>query len=99
MQAEPDGSWWERSAGRLVDELAAANDGAGAAFPAGRSFHYSNLGYALLGEVVGPAARARPGGRRPATRILEPLGMTAHVVPARGAARRRAGACTPTPAR
>ena len=35
----------------------AANDGSGAAFPAHQEFHYSNLGYALLGELGGPAAR------------------------------------------
>ena len=75
MQSEPHGSWWERSAGVTWDQLVAANDGTGSVFPAGQQFHYSNLGYALLGEVAGrvlgttwmDAVRER---------ILEPLGMT-----------------------
>ena len=52
MQSEPAGSWWERSAGLSFDELAAANDGSGTVFPVEQQFHYSNLGYALLGEVA-----------------------------------------------
>jgi CubicO group peptidase (beta-lactamase class C family) len=74
MQSEPAGSWWERSAGVSWDELVARNDGSGAVFPPGQQFHYSNLGYALLGEVV-----ARVVGRSWAeavqTRILDPLGL------------------------
>lgn len=74
MQAEPAGSWWERSAGLSFDELVAANDGSGAVFPALRQFHYSNLAYGLLGEVV-----ARLNGTSwwecVKTRILDPLGM------------------------
>ena len=52
MQSEPVGSWWERSAGLSWDDLAAANDGSRAVFPALQEFHYSNLGYALLGELA-----------------------------------------------
>jgi D-alanyl-D-alanine carboxypeptidase len=52
MQAEPNGSWWERSDGVDWETLVAANDGAGAVFPVGQQYHYSNLGYALLGEVA-----------------------------------------------
>ncbi len=75
MQSEPVGSWWERSAGSSFDELAAANDGSGAVFPGLERFHYSNLGYALLGEV---AARLLGGTWWSAveSRILSPLGMT-----------------------
>ncbi|MCW2795267.1 serine hydrolase domain-containing protein [Nocardioides sp.] len=75
MQSEPVGPWWERSAGLSFDELAAANDGSGAVFPALQQFHYSNLGYALLGEVA-----ARLHGRTwwdcVETLILRPLEMT-----------------------
>ena len=75
MQSEPVGSWWERSAGQSFEELAAANDGAGAVFPALQQFHYSNLGYALLGEVA-----ARLNGttwwEAVRARILDPLGLT-----------------------
>jgi D-alanyl-D-alanine carboxypeptidase len=75
MQSEPAGSWWERSAGLSWDELAAANDGSGAVFPALQEFHYSNLGYALLGEL---AARllGTTWWEAVETRVLAPLGMT-----------------------
>ena len=52
MQSEPVGSWWERSPGVDVATLVRANDGSGAVAGAGEWFHYSNLGYALLGEAV-----------------------------------------------
>ncbi|MCW2791887.1 MAG: beta-lactamase [Nocardioides sp.] len=75
MQSEPAGSWWERSPGLPWDELAAAHDGSGAAFATHQQFHYSNLGYALLGEIA-----ARLHGRTwwecVASLVLEPLGMT-----------------------
>ena len=74
MQSEPNGSWWERSAGVTWDQLVAAHDGSGAVFPDGQQFHYSNLGYALLGEVV-----ARVLGQTwmdaVRERVLEPLGL------------------------
>jgi D-alanyl-D-alanine carboxypeptidase len=74
MQSEPNGSWWERSPGVTWDQLVAANDGSGAVFPNGQQFHYSNLGYALLGEVV---ARVLDTTWLDAVRerILEPLGL------------------------
>ena len=51
------------------------SDDAAPAFPAGATFHYTNVAYALLGEVV---ARHRGGTwwEQTQTRILEPLGMT-----------------------
>jgi CubicO group peptidase (beta-lactamase class C family) len=75
MQSEPAGSWWERSEGVTWDELVTANDGSGSAFPSGERFHYSNLGYALLGEV---AARllGTTWWQAVQDRILTPLGMT-----------------------
>jgi CubicO group peptidase (beta-lactamase class C family) len=75
MQSEPVGSWWERSAGLSFDELATANDGTRAAFGVGERFHYSNLGYALLGEV---AARllGTTWWEAAQQRVLAPLGMT-----------------------
>jgi D-alanyl-D-alanine carboxypeptidase len=74
MQSEPAGSWWERSAGLTFEELAVANDGSAAALPSGQQFHYSNLGYALLGEV---AARllGSTWWEGVQGRILGPLGM------------------------
>jgi CubicO group peptidase (beta-lactamase class C family) len=75
MQAEPVGPWWERSPGVPVAELLAANDGSGRALDPGASFHYSNLGFALLGEAV---ARLRGDSwwSLVGSRLLEPLGMT-----------------------
>jgi len=85
MQSEPVGSWWERSAGLSFDELAAANDGSGAVLPVGQEFHYSNLGYALLGEL---AARLLGTSWWTAVqdRILSPLAMARTSYLADGAA-------------
>jgi len=80
MQSEPVGPWWERSPGVPVDQLLAANDGSGAVFGPGEHFHYSNLGYALLGEAV---ARLREASWRRVLgeRLLGPLGLvrTSHL--------------------
>jgi CubicO group peptidase (beta-lactamase class C family) len=74
MQSEPAGPWWERSPGGDFATLVARNDGSGAVAGPGDFFHYSNLGFALLGEVV-----ARIAGSTwwdvVATEILGPLGM------------------------
>ena len=74
LPAEPPGDWWERVDGRPFDALAAALGEGSAAFPAGETFHYSNLGYGLLGEVV---ARHRGSTWWEALcgHLLEPLGM------------------------
>ncbi|MCX6399810.1 MAG: serine hydrolase [Propionibacteriales bacterium] len=76
MQSEPVGPWWERSVGGDTATLLAANDGAGRVAPAGDYYHYSNLGFALLGEAV---ARLRGAGwwEIVGERLLAPLGMTA----------------------
>ena len=75
MQSEPAGPWWERSTGGGFAELAAANDGSGAVAGPGEWFHYSNLGYGLLGEVVS-RLRGEPWIDVVRTRLLEPLAMT-----------------------
>lgn len=75
MQSEPVGAWWERSPGVDFATLAAANDGSGRVAGPGDFFHYSNLGFALLGETV-----ARLCGESwwdvVRSRVLEPLGLT-----------------------
>jgi len=75
MQSEPGGSWWERSDGLSFDDLVTANDGSRAAFGPAERFHYSNLGYALLGEL---AARllGTTWWEAVQERVLDPLGMT-----------------------
>ncbi|KQZ70211.1 serine hydrolase domain-containing protein [Nocardioides sp. Root151] len=75
MQAEPNGSWWERSPGLSFDELAAANADSTGALPVGQQFHYTNLAYGLLGEVVA-RLRGDTWWSNVQSRILEPLGMT-----------------------
>lgn len=75
MQSEPVGPWWERSRGGDAAALTAANDGSGRVAAAGEFFHYSNLGYGLLGEVL---ARVTGSSWRDLVRqrLLAPLGMT-----------------------
>jgi CubicO group peptidase (beta-lactamase class C family) len=74
MQSEPVGSWWERSPGTDVASLLAANDGSGAVAGAGEFFHYSNLGYALLGETVA-RVKGAPWWEVVRSEVLAPLGM------------------------
>ncbi len=73
LQAETDGSWWERSPGYTWMELVA--QGMVARHPAGSVFHYSNVGYAVLGRLLELAHEA-PWDQILARDVLEPLGMT-----------------------
>ena len=75
MQSEPVGPWWERSPGVDLATLNAANDGSAAVASAGEYYHYSNLGFALLGAAV---ARMRGAGWWDVVRdrLLVPLGLT-----------------------
>ncbi len=74
LPSEPPGTWWERSPGVAFAELAAALEDTKAPLPPDQQFHYSNLAWALLGEVV---ARHRGGAwwEQVEARILGPLGM------------------------
>ncbi len=73
LPAEPAGPWWERSPGRSFAELVAELPAVGP-FEPGRTHHYSNLGYGLLGEVVA-RLRGRTWWECLASLLLEPLGM------------------------
>ncbi|HEX5860446.1 MAG TPA: serine hydrolase domain-containing protein [Nocardioides sp.] len=75
MQSEPRGPWWERSPGTNFPELTARNDGTGAVAGPGAFFHYSNLGYALLGEALA-RIRGTTWWEVVSAEVLEPLGMT-----------------------
>jgi CubicO group peptidase (beta-lactamase class C family) len=75
MQSEPVGPWWERSPGVGIEDLIAANDGSGAVFGPREHYHYSNLGYALLGEAVA-RLRASSWWSVVRERVLEPLAMS-----------------------
>lgn len=74
ITAEPAGDWWERSPGREWTDLAAATGPATIRTWAGRRFHYSNLGFAALGEVVA-ASRGTEWWTAVRDEITMPLGM------------------------
>ena len=75
LQREPDGAWWERTAGADLDTFLAELTPDKVAYPPQRGYHYSNLAYGLLGAVV-----RRLSGESwtdlLAKRVLGPLGMT-----------------------
>lgn len=84
LHAEPLGPWWERSPGRTWEELLGSLRPAGVP---GHRFHYSNLGFAVLGRLV---ERHRSLGWYGVLRaeVLEPLGMrSTGYDPGAGAAR------------
>lgn len=76
LRAEAPGPWWERTPGPSWPDLAAQFTAASEVpLAAGRQFHYSNLGYAALGEVVS-RIRGRDWADVVRDEILLPLGMT-----------------------
>lgn len=73
LQAETGGPWWERSEGAdwptlLSAELRLVNN-------PGTRFHYSNLGFAVLGELIAQL-RSAPWWQVLTDEIWGPLGMT-----------------------
>ncbi|MEU7898708.1 serine hydrolase domain-containing protein [Nonomuraea sp. NPDC049152] len=74
LTAEPPTEWWERTPGLPVDELIARLGPDSSRHRPGRRFHYSNVGYGLLGELV---ARHRGMTWEEAVRreVLLPIGM------------------------
>jgi CubicO group peptidase (beta-lactamase class C family) len=74
LQREPDGPWWERSAGvPPTDLIAGVTDAKLTGLPHGE-FHYSNLAFALLGGVIERVA-GTTWMRALTSRLLGPLGM------------------------
>lgn len=75
LQREPVGEVWESLVAPTREELMANLGQAELVLPPNRRWHYSNLAYAVLGELV---ARHTGGTWEEAlrTRILEPLGLT-----------------------
>lgn len=75
LRAETAGPWWERAPGGDWQDLLGRLEDDPTPHPPGRRFHYSNVGYAVLGELL-----ARVHGRSweqvVATEVLEPLGMS-----------------------
>ena len=72
LQSETGGPWWERTAGGTWAELIASEPVL--KFRPGGRFHYSNVGYAVLGELVG-RLRGLPWDEAVRADLLEPLGM------------------------
>ncbi|WP_186316151.1 serine hydrolase domain-containing protein [Catellatospora sichuanensis] len=75
LASETPAPWWERTDGGVRPELADILDADGIKHPAGRVFHYSNPGFALLGALV-EELRGKPLEQVLAEEILGPLGMT-----------------------
>jgi CubicO group peptidase (beta-lactamase class C family) len=74
LASETPGPWWERTPGELRPELASILGDHPGRHPAGRLFHYSNPGYALLGALAG-RLRGLPWREVLRQEILAPLGM------------------------
>lgn len=74
LPAEPEGPWWERHEGGDFVALSAAAGAQSLVLPPGSRFHYTNLGYGLLGELVG-RLRGASWMDVVSSRILEPLRM------------------------
>ena len=70
--SESPGDWWERTPGTSLDGLRLTD--ADVVLPAARRFHYSNLGFGLLGELVA-RARGRAWVEVARDEVLLPLGM------------------------
>jgi len=77
LRAETEPPWWERSAGRPWEALAAELTAPGESIrqPTVGVFHYSNVGFGVLGEIVS-RLRERPWHEVVAQEVLAPLGMT-----------------------
>jgi CubicO group peptidase (beta-lactamase class C family) len=75
LRAEPAGSWWERSVGGDWAELAAGMGEGTLLHRPGARFHYSNVGYGVLGAVV-EHLRGRPWSDVLQREILEPLELS-----------------------
>jgi CubicO group peptidase (beta-lactamase class C family) len=72
LQAETDGQWWERTPGDDWAGLLAS--GVTLRFTPGTTFHYSNVGYGVLGELIA-RLRGVPWHDAVQRGILDPLGM------------------------
>ncbi|MDA0643220.1 serine hydrolase domain-containing protein [Nonomuraea ferruginea] len=74
LTAEPPTDWWERTPGVEAGELLGRLGPAHVKHRPGRRYHYSNLGYGLLGELVA-RLRGVPWLEAVREEVLEPLGM------------------------
>jgi CubicO group peptidase (beta-lactamase class C family) len=92
LQRDLPGTWWTAPSfpAQFPDDFSAT-------YPPGTEWKYSNVGYALLGEVIA-AASGEPWARYIERRILEPLGMAdTEALPQREAAGLAMGYSRPRP--
>jgi CubicO group peptidase (beta-lactamase class C family) len=75
LQREPVGDVWDTLVMPDIDAVVRDLDAAERVLPARLRWHYSNLGYALLGEVVA-RIDGRPWAEALQARVLDPLGMS-----------------------
>ena len=75
LTSELPGEWFERVTGSGIADLISAIREEPARLVAGSRLHYSNVGFALLGEVVA-RLRGAPWEQVLQERILDPLGLT-----------------------
>jgi CubicO group peptidase (beta-lactamase class C family) len=74
LQREPPGEVWETLVFPEAEELLASLPEAEQVLPGATAWHYSNLAYALLGQVVGRIV-GRPFREHLEERLLRPLGL------------------------
>ncbi|HET7278302.1 MAG TPA: serine hydrolase domain-containing protein [Dermatophilaceae bacterium] len=74
LQREPVGRIWESLSAPTREELIAGLEEAEAVLDPHRAWHYSNLAYALLGDVV-EKVTGQPWEAVVRERVLDPLGM------------------------
>ena len=74
ITSELPGPWWERVPGTDAAGLARALDREAPRLVPGARFHYSNVGFALLGEVVARLDRTS-WAEAVQRRLLDPLGL------------------------
>ncbi|RZS40988.1 CubicO group peptidase (beta-lactamase class C family) [Herbihabitans rhizosphaerae] len=75
LTSESPGDWWERAAGGDWATLESTLDDRSRVLRAGKQLHYSNPGFAVLGEVVA-RLRGRAWDEVLDEEILAPLGMS-----------------------
>jgi len=75
LRSESPGPWWERAPGADWPGLAEQLTDDDLPHAAGRRFHYSNLGYGVLGELLA-RRRSRPWAEVVRDEVLLPLGMS-----------------------